>query len=115
MRLTGSPRWRAGLKINQKQKGNNMRNQELLAFICETIKVRGQMGDMACLTLIQSALEAQRPCLIAPPKRCEEEAKRACVEWVQGLDVPQTLTHELRDSIAEEVKGISTQEETKWE
>jgi excisionase family DNA binding protein len=41
-----------------------MRNHELLAFICETIKVRGQMGDMACLTLIQSALESKRPELL---------------------------------------------------
>ena len=50
-----------------------MRNHELLAFICETIKVREHMGDMACLTLIQSVLEAQRPELIASLKPAEEE------------------------------------------
>ena len=56
-----------------KTERNNMRNHELLAFICETIKVREHMGDMACLTLIQSVLEAQRPELIAPLKPAEEE------------------------------------------
>jgi len=50
-----------------------MRNHELLVFICETIKVRQHMGDMACLTLIQSVLEAQRPELIAPLKPAAEE------------------------------------------
>ena len=59
-----------------KTERNNMRNHELLAFICETIKVREHMGDMACLTLIQSVLEAQRPELIAPLKPAEEEGEQ---------------------------------------
>jgi len=123
-----------------------MRNHELLAFICETIKVREHMGDMACLTLIQSVLEAHRPCLIDPYKHAEEEqAEEAademmdaaiqvfdleefskkvplpnlnpaeCADWVRGLDAPQTFTEELRDSIADEIEGIPTLEETKWE
>lgn len=90
-----------------------MRNHELLAFICETIKVREQMGDMACLTLLQSVLEAQRPELIAPAEGGGE--KQSCADWVRGLDAPQTFTEELRDSIADEIEGIPTLEETKWE
>ena len=91
-----------------------MRNHELLAFICETIKVREHMGDTPCLTLLQSVLEAQRPELIAPLKPAEEEETEEAADEMMDAAI-QVFDLEEFSKEAPLPNLNPAEEETKWE